>query len=231
MNNDLEVLEKIPTQPGMGRSIIQHDRRSRMFRAVDLPIVGQEPRDRSWIRGRAYDQGFTSTCVAQTGKGMINTKPNSARYPYSRRSRFVIDDWYDGAQRNDEWVGESPSYEGTSALGLCRYLTQIGVIAEYRWCFGLQDVLRTLSWVGPVGIGVYWKTGMFHPDDRGRIEPSGANEGGHEVELIGVDVDQEEVIGMNSWGLGWGDRGRFRMKWHHLEDLLAEDGDAFVIVR
>lgn len=219
----------IPTQPGMGRSLINHDEASKLFPARALLKASQdEPRNRTWRRGRAYDQGMTSTCVAQTGKGILNTSPESSDVPYNERRNYDINEFYEGAQQHDEWPGEA--YDGTSGLGLCRYLQRSGYITEYRWCFGLQDVLLTLSHVGPVGLGVWWYTGMFEPGERGIVEPTGAREGGHEVELIGVDVDDEEVIFMNSWGVEWGDRGRGRLKWTHLERLLNEQGDAFVII-
>ena len=224
-----ERLEKIPTQPGMGRSIIEHDERSKNYRAVNLLAATEKPRDRVWRRGQAYDQGYTSTCVAQTGKGILNTLPLSSVVDYDVRSEYDINDFYEGAQLNDQWPGES--YEGTSALGLCRYLTNQGIIREYRWCFGLTDVLLTLSHIGPVALGIWWYTGMFHPDSEGLVKPTGVQEGGHEVELIGVDVSERVVIGMNSWGSEWGDRGRFKLSYTDLERLLHEDGDAVVILR
>lgn len=222
---DRQIL--IPTQPGMGRALINHDERSKRFPARSL-VSQDKPRDRTWRRGLPYDQGLTSTCVAQTGKGMLNTLPNSDDVSYRVRSQYSTDEFYTGAQMNDEWEGES--YEGTSALGLCRWLKAEGKINEYRWCFGLTDVLLTLSHFGPVGIGVWWYSGMFFTGAGGLITATGEQEGGHEVELIGVDVSEKVVIGMNSWGAEWGDRGRFKLSWDDLDKLLNEQGDAFVIV-
>jgi C1A family cysteine protease len=55
-------------------------------------------------------------------------------------------------------------------------------------------------------------------------------EGGHEVELIGVDA-RGWVIGMNSWGREWGVGGRFKLTFDDLNTLLADQGDAVVLVR
>lgn len=223
---------QIPTRPEMGRSFIHHDERSKDFRAVDVlrgAVATTKPRDRTWRRGGAYDQAYTTTCVPQTGKGILNTLPISRKIDYDIRSEYSIDELYDGAREYDEWPGVD--YDGTSGLGLCKYMKIRNLIDEYRWCFGLNEVLLTLSHIGPIGLGVMWKTGMWETDDRGFISPTGADEGGHEVELIGVDVSEKSVIGMNSWGPGWGVKGRFKLTWDGLEELLDNQGDAFVILR
>jgi len=225
-------LQIIPTHPLMGRSLIEHDERSKNYPARGLLGVDQlKPRDRVWRRGGAYDQGPSSTCVPHTGKGLLNTAPMSSRVPYYRRSKYDPYAWYPEVQRRDEWPGESPDYEGTSGLGLCKFFLDHGFISEYRACFGLQDVLLTLSHIGPVALGIWWKSHMWQTDSDGFLSVSGENEGGHEVELIGVDVSEKSVIGMNSWGESWGVNGRFKMTWEGLETLLAEQGDAYVIIK
>lgn len=221
-------LLKIPTAPGMGRSIIEHDERSKSFRAVSL-IDTTKPRTKTWRRGGPYDQGQTSECVPNTGKGLLNTTPFSAKVDYDIRHEYSVEEFYDGAREYDEWPGTD--YNGTSALGLCKYFLARNIISEYRWCFGLQDVLLTLSHVGPVGIGVMWTQDMFRPDPEGIITPTGAEAGGHEVELIGVDVSERVVIGMNSWGANWGMHGRFKLRWDDLETLLNNQGDAVVLLK
>lgn len=218
----------IPTQPNMGRGLVNHDERSKAFRAVDI-IDQTKPRNRSWIRGRAYDQGNNPHCVAFTGKGILNTLKLSHGVDYDVRRRYSTDDFYAGAQANDEWPGEN--YDGTSGLGLCRFLASRGIIREYRWCFGLEDVLRTLSWVGPVGLGIWWYESMFDPSPDGFVSPAGNRAGGHEIELTGVDVHRETVTLTNSWGVGWGMNGKAKLTWSDLDRLLSEQGDAFVITQ
>jgi len=182
-----------------------------------------------WRRGRPYDQGETSQCVAYTGKGLLNTVPLSGGVPYNERIRYSTEQFYAGAQRMDEWPGED--YDGTSALGLGKYLMSMGLITGYTWCFGAEEVIRHLSYNGPVGIGVDWWTAMFHPTSDGWIHPDGSKAGGHEVDLIGNDTSRQCVIGMNSWGEDWGVRGMFRLSWAHLDKLLSDGGDAVVLVR
>lgn len=219
----------IPTRPDMGRGLVDHDDRNwdwptrGVLHAADAPLV-----EKNWRRGYAYDQGQTSQCVAYTGKGMLNTSPTSSILSYSRRSRFVPEVFYKGAQEFDEWPGSD--YEGTSARGLLNYLRSVDIITEFRWCFGVDDVLRTVSHHGPVGCGTWWSNDMFSPDSRGVVQFTGAWVGGHEWEIIGIHPSIKEVECMNSWGVGWGDRGRFRLSFDTLDQLLQAEGDAFALV-
>lgn len=226
------TVEKIHTEPTMGRSIITHDPASRAFPAMGLLALPSVPRrDRTWRRGVVYDQGPTSSCVGQTFKGILNSAPVSTGLKYQVRTRLDAVDLYRNAQRFDQWPGEEPDYEGTSALGACKYLQGQGLISEYRWCFGVDDVIDTLVQHGPVGIGVVWYGGMMNTDSSGFVHPTGSKVGGHEVEINGVNVKGRYVIGTNSWGAGWGVKGRFKLSWDDLGTLLDDDGDAVTVVR
>lgn len=216
----------MPEHRGLGRRA-EFDETSRNYPARAL--LGEPTlRTRTWRRGNAYDQGQTPQCVAYTGKGLLNTTPASAGVPYYTRTHYSVANFYDGAQRLDQWPGEN--YDGTSALGLGKYLLSRGLITEYRWCFGLDDVLATLSNVGPVGIGIKWRSTMWDTDANGYLDVSGTEVGGHEVEILGINVEQRYVTGCNSWGTGWGMAGRFRLRWDDLATLLHDDGDAVVLV-
>jgi hypothetical protein len=215
-----------PKDRGLGR-LVEHDPRSRQFRALTLAPTEQLV-TKTWRRGQAYDQGSTPQCVAYTGKGILNTAPLSGYVDYDVRSRYDPAAWYSAAQMYDEWPGEN--YDGTSALGLCKALKVLGFLNQYRWCFGLEETLVTLSHLGPVAIGVGWRTGMWDTDSNGFIRAVGGDEGGHEVELIGINVPGQYVIGMNSWGPYWGVNGRFKLSFLDLGVLLADQGDAVVLL-
>lgn len=220
---------QIPTVPGMGRSIIDHDPRNKNFPARgNVFATDAKPRQRVWRRGAAYDQGQTSQCVAYTAKGMLNTLPFSSHAPYDRRAKYSEQEFYDGAQRRDEWPYEN--YDGTSGLGVMNYLTEIGLVQEYRWCFTLEDYLLTLSHHGPISFGSWWTGGMFYPDSKGFIHMTGSKVGGHQYELIGNHPRIEAVEIMNSWSTRWGNRGRAFMSYDTLDKLRADSGDGHTLV-
>lgn len=222
--------EKIVSPPNMGRSIIDHDPKNRSYPVRALVGAAVERRNKTWRRPAAYDQGQTSSCVGQTFYATLNTSPFTAQIPLATRRKHNALEVYQGAQRNDEWPGEEPTYEGSSALGACKYLRDQGLIKEYRWCFGVDDVIDTLVQHGPVGIGVWWWSGMMRTNSSGFIKPTGSQVGGHEVELHGVNVDKGYVIGTNSWGTDWGVKGRFYITWDDLHALLEDSGDAATVV-
>lgn len=215
------------TPYGLGR-LPEFDEKSRDYPARALLAAEPVLRTRMWRRGNAYDQGPTPKCVAYAGKGVLNTAPLSAAVPYYTRTHYSVDNFYDGAQRNDQWAGEN--YDGTSGLGLSKYLLARGLIRSYHWNFSLMDTLLALANVGPVAIGIKWLSTMWHTDADGFLHIGGTEEGGHEVELVGIgSVSEEYVVGCNSWGTAWGVAGRFRLRFDDLGSLLADDGDSLVM--
>lgn len=225
----------------LGRHVF-HDPRNRMFAARGNLFLESDPIvPRVWWLRHLFDQGGESRCTAETAAGMVFSSPNRLeldrmnldRYdePHERQELYLV------AQRDhDPWEGAEPEYYGTSSDAPARELRRRGHIREWRWNFGLMDVLRTLSWWGPVGTGIYWYDRMDRPEgDEAILNIGGSIRGGHEVLLYAVRPDEDYdgggyVDGINSWG-EWGPRrGRFRMTWATLGELLEQQGDAWTIV-
>lgn len=211
----------------MGRGLINHDPRTRQYRAVDLLVMGEEPVTKTWVGHRAYDQGQTPECVAFTGKGCLNTAPISSKWSYNLRSKLDTEWIYQGAKLNDEWAGEN--YDGTSGLGLMRFLKSAGYIESYHACFSLDEYLLTLSHIGPIAFGVWWREGMWDPDANGFLHPTGDHAGGHEFTLYGVNMEEEYVMMMNSWGRTWGQLGHAKIRFDDLATLIGDDADGYTI--
>ena len=227
LSTDLYTRE-FPEHPRLGRKISVLDPRNRQYAAVGAIVsADNEPRNKTWrTYPRAFDQGYTSQCTCYAGKRLINAVP--LRATIDRDTRLDLDPTvpYEYAQTIDEWPGED--YDGTSCLAAAKAFKHLGLTNGYRWCFGLDDVLRTVSWYGPVTIGVSWYNSMFRTQPDGMLvvnEQSGLA-GGHAVAIIGVNVDKETVTISNSWGEDWGDRGRCYMTWADLDRLLRDWGEA-----
>jgi hypothetical protein len=197
----------------------RHDPASKGYRTL---AAGEEPRSYTWGCDTYLDQGQEGACVGHGWAHEIAAKP--LPLPATSPLAFGI---YRDAQRLDEWEGEA--YSGTSVLAGAKAAKALGYVGEYRWAFGLQDALATISRRGPVVIGVEWWTGMFRPGSDGFIRRTGQVEGGHCVLVRGVNVPKRTVLVHNSWGKDWGVGGTALLSWEDFGLLLAADGECAVV--
>jgi hypothetical protein len=78
---------------------------------------------------------------------------------------------YSRATEIDPFVGSYPPKDtGSSVLSAMKAAKEMGLISEYRWCFGAEEVLIALSNPGPVEIGVRWYEGFDKPDCNGLVK-------------------------------------------------------------
>jgi hypothetical protein len=209
--------------PGLGR-LPEFDDRSRAFAAPPAgPIRALQ--SAYWPCPEVLDQGTEGACVGYSLTHHLLADPIDLPMKYEQRMARRI---YRRAKRVDQWPGED--YAGTSILAGCKILKRHGVVAGYRWAFGLADVVQVVAYDGPVVLGINWYESMYEPTG-GRVEPEGRVAGGHAILCNGVDVDRETVTLHNSWGSGWGDRGEANLSWVHLDRLLREQGEAVRLVR
>jgi hypothetical protein len=222
----------IPEQPSaLGGPLGRHlhfDERSR-----DFPVLldkGAGIQTRTWTRTlKPFRQGQLRTCTGQGAMGVLCTEPY--RRPGLRYSETLVRAIYTKASHHDTLVGAWPTKDtGSTVLAALKALKFMGYTKGYRWCFSLEDVLKTLSRVGPVELGLHWYEGFDRPDARGLVKLEGDLRGGHAVELLGVDAERKRVWAINSWGSDWGLQGRFAMSWDDLDRLLHENGEAATVV-
>jgi hypothetical protein len=198
----------------------QFDERSRQFPVREILPDGF--RSKTWRLKDRLDQGPDGACAGFGTTHRIAALPISfggATYDYA----FKI---YKRAQQLDPWEGEN--YSGTSVLAAVKAAQELGHFGEYRWCFGIDDYVRAVAHEGPVIVGSDWYTGMFEPDEKGLIHPTGAVAGGHCYILRGVTLDPRGVrkgVGpvfriTNSWGPGWGENGEAYITVDEFEKLL-----------
>jgi hypothetical protein len=222
------LTEQIVVSKRLGRHV-HFDERSKSFR-VKLDSVPTDLVSKTWKRTiKPFDQGQIGSCTGNGAVGLLATEPYKQKYKrYNEKLAVKV---YSLASSIDEFPGQYPPEDtGSSVLASMKALQKLTLCKNYHWCLGLDDVLKTLSHVGPVSVGVNWYEGFDSPDATGRVTVSGQIRGGHCFEILGIDVENKLVIAENSWGAGWGVQGRFNFSFDDLDRLLKEEGEAATVI-
>lgn len=219
----------------LGR-IVQFDERSRGYPIRGL-LAQQEPeavkvrayRSNTWACPWVGDQGVEGACVGFGVTAELAARPSMVAATDADAFRR-----YYAAQDRDPWPGGEypgawPRYSGTSVLAGVKVAHAEGYFREYRWAFGLSDVLLGIGYHGPAVIGINWHESMYEPRD-GRVVVEGPVVGGHCLLVNGVSVRDRTALCHNSWGPAWGRNGEAVISWDDLGDLLADDGEAVFFV-
>lgn len=176
-----------------------------------------------------FNQGQTGSCTGNGAAGVIATAPyfkTGLRYNEALARKV-----YSQATKDDNIQGTFPPDDtGSTVLAAMKALKDLGFTTGYQWCFGLDDVLKTLSNIGPVEVGVNWYVGFDQPNAAGFVKISGSVRGGHAFEILGIDAEKKIVIAENSWGAAYGAGGRFSFSWKDLDRLLNEQGEASTVI-
>lgn len=207
----------------------QFDERSRSY-PIRKMVKGQEPRNRVWACDSVLDQGQEGACVGFSCAHELISKPKPVK---GITAKFAREQIYWEAQRMDPWEGGSypgakPQYDGTSTLCGIKVLHKLGYIKEYRWAFGMDDLILAVGHIGPVVLGLNWYEGMFEPHSCGFLHVTGKLSGGHAILCRGVNVTEEYFLLHNSWGKDWGKQGTAKVSFEEMRRLLKEDGEAVV---
>lgn len=203
--------------------IPQDDPRNR-----DYPVralVGDEPlRSRSWKVPVWLDQGREGACVGFAWTHEAAAYPAAVPSMTNEVARAV----YRRAQQLDQWPGED--YSGTSVIAGAKVAKERGWIGEYRWAFSEEDLARALGYVGPAVLGLNWYEGMMRPDEKGFLNVTGEQVGGHAILCFSFARWMGYYRLRNSWGNSWGVNGWCKIRRRDMAILLEQRGDACIPV-
>ena len=230
MTNVVQHIDEIPVEgKPLGRHV-NHDPRSRLY-AYTAPegAVLQ-----SVVHARTIpilDQGKLGSCTGNAAVGSLGSEPNFITLPSEHP---VLDETlaikiYSAAEIIDGGAGYPPEDNGSTGLSVASALRTMGLISGYQHTFTLNDALIALQTYNVI-IGINWYAGFDTPDANGFVSISGIVRGGHEVELVAIDVSAKTVTAANSWGTSYGKDGYFTFSWDDLTRLLSEQGDVTVLL-
>lgn len=214
----------------LGRHVF-HDERSKAYQVKPRAALAQST---SWARRTPIlDQGDLGSCCGNAACGALGTDPLWGTLQADLQVGLKLDEdeavrLYSAATALDSYAGTYPPDDtGSDGLSAAKAAKNAGLISGYVHAMSLDAVVTALQ-TGPVITGVNWYDSFDSPDASGRVSITGGAtvRGGHEFELVGVDVDDKTFRAVNSWGDGWGDAGYFTFEYGDYERLLSEDGDA-----
>jgi hypothetical protein len=228
------TVERIPSRDARLKRVIRRDPRNLRYlhkaKAAGAGATIVSVRHARSIS--VLDQGQLGSCTGNAAIGALATAPLVAAYNAvvaATPTTYTLNEpgavrVYSAAEVLDGGAGYPPEDEGSSGQSVAEVLRRARLISGYTHCLTLQDTLSALQ-AGPLLFGTNWYDGMFTPATDGRVRPTGSVAGGHEVELFGVDVAQQQLWFYNSWGASWGLNGTFYLTYADFSRLLAEQGD------
>ena len=239
-DGDQTLIPPAPDNPyPLGRHLA-HDPRNRDHRAYTA-TPQRPPKWSLWWTADVYDQGRESSCTTEAAIGLCRTSP--VRFDFTPASWATLDTeaervaFYRWCQKYDpaSWG----QHDGSASDSPYKGLRELGHITGWKWLFGIDQVRQWVMWDGPCTVGTVWLQSMFEPR---WFTPTGLTEGcvvvvdrtspvagGHEFRIVGYSPNRRAFRIVNSWGQGWGDRGRAWILDTDLAWLLDQDGDAVTV--
>lgn len=211
----------------LGRHVL-HDPRSLEYPARVAPELVTTLHKR---HSRILNQGDLGSCTGNAMTGLLGTEPHYRPHTHPTDNEALAVRLYSLATTLDDAPGQYPPDDtGSSGLAVAKGAQQLGLITGYAHAFGLDHALHALV-LAPFIMGIDWYDSFDQPGANGLIEisPGASVRGGHELEVIGLDVERQRVRIPNSWGPDWGARGYCEMSFDTLGQLLANDGDVTTI--
>lgn len=217
-----QISELVQAGRRLGRHI-EHDPRSRNFPAATAPVT-----DVMHVRhGKPFDQGDLGSCTGNAMAGALMTAPYyEAARSLNEKSAVQL---YEKATKIDQIAGSYPPDDtGSTGLAVAKAAKKDGYISAYTHAFGFQHALGALT-IAPVITGINWYDSFDQPLDTGEcpLSSDASVRGGHEVELFGIDTENQRVWAYQSWGATWGGLGNGTFWWSYAtyQRLLSENGD------
>lgn len=179
---------------------------------------------RYYRTGPVLDQGQTNSCVGFTCRQWMQTAP--VMFKAAAPTGLDV---YQYALTVDEYNGEQDT--GTSIRAGVKSLQHFGRVASYVFASTAEEVRQ---WIvgdkGSVIVGTQITENMAKPSAGGYMVPTGRILGGHAYLLMGYSVSRGAFRVCNSWGRGWGSKGRAWIRYTDFSDLLMARGDAVGVV-
>lgn len=205
--------------------------------AVDEPMRKHRKHYTEHMR---FDQGRIGQCALKSAAHIAAAGPITQRPYYTNRPHFDTVAAYCESQALDKktygWPeptfcedGRTPGGRGdwgTTMRSAAQTMRGLGFFGNFWWLQSAHEARVYLTNVAPLWFASYWSSGMSRPDANGFIWPTGGRLGGHAYVMDEIVWGKKYVWVLNSWGTGWGIRGRAKLTFDAMDQLFAEWGEA-----
>jgi hypothetical protein len=171
-----------------------------------------------WELKIQLDQGQTGHCVGFGWAGWVDAMPVEGAYQNADGHAL----YYECKVIDGEPQAENGSTVRSGALAL----RTRGRLAAFAFAKTTAEIDTWIDTNGPIVVGTTWTNDMFNPDANGFVKPSGAVAGGHCYLMLDRIDAEDAYVFQNSWGAGWGQNGRFKIKRSDFDSLLQDSGEA-----
>lgn len=223
MTNYLIAEEQVPGRR-LGRNVNFDDRSLRYLVSSPARALASVEHERVTP---VLDQGDLGSCTGNASCGALGTKPLYDALPsgHPALDETLAVHIYSEATKIDPYDGQYPPTDtGSDGLSVAKVCTTLGYISGYLHATTLEAMQNALQDTAVI-VGVNWYEGFDSPDSNGVVKVSGKVRGGHEFEVVGIDMDKGLFHAINSWGTAWGKNGHFYFSFDSMTRLLSEDGD------
>lgn len=216
----------------LGRHVL-HDARSLAYDAAELlTSTGPLKTVLHECTVAPWDQGDIGSCTANAALGLLVTAPFAVSGRVFTEADAVAL-YSEETKLDDRQIPGHYPPEDTGSTGVwsMKALQARGLIRGYRHAFSLDTALKLLQQY-PVSTGLPWFNSMFEVDADNviKVDQASGLAGGHQIAIVGIDVDRKAVRVRNSWGTGWADGGYAWLRWDDWKTLLHLHGDVVVPV-
>jgi hypothetical protein len=207
---------------GLGRNVSPKDNRDYRLGAFLPMALGDLSGGRAWpFSHKPLDQGATPHCG---GFGAADYGINDP-----------VEDSYTDQDGHDFYYKckiedlEPGMENGTCVRSVAKVLQNAGRIQNYAFAASVDEITYWLLNNGPIIVGTGWTEGMFTPDEKNIIHPTGGVAGGHCYLLNEKTSDGFYGI-QNSWNSMWGVNGKAYISITDFDTLFRDGGEAITAV-
>lgn len=224
------LYEQVIEGKRLGRHI-NHDPRSRAYAYTSIPARLSSAKHESHIG--ILDQEELGSCTGESVIAALGCSPMYETLTPEQQAQLnqpTAVKFYSYSTSIDPFPGTwEPEDTGSDGTSIAKTAQHFGFISGYEHALSLDAALAALV-KRPIIVGMDWFEGFDEPSSTGLISATGATRGGHEVCFDQIDATNRKVWFRNSWGEGWGVDGRANMTFDTFGKILANNGDATILV-